>query len=311
VVLETNEGEVHLTESNKPQSNSSSQDGGQIRPDPMFKDVTRQLAREMGLELRNIELPQMLKADLIFSVPLNVDLSNTLFDFFYLHNIIEFKSQDDDREVTEFLKNEARTTLFAIENPNIPYKHILNLVVCSRYPQEYFKSMKDEGLEFISHENTPWLYYCKVGWQNRIVVVCRSLPLEKRFFNWLLFSPADSTKWEEFVKMLARRGELELLAKVRDLRPREFKLLEAEIMNLLYSELSPDERVRYREEKLDLIQFELELLWKEDPDMVGKALSKLSPETLVAKLTPEQRKKVLEFLLRQEQLSESNEQKPN
>jgi hypothetical protein len=38
--------------------------------------------------------------------------------------------------------------------------------------------MQKEGLIFKAESDHPWLYRCKIGWQSRIVVVCRDLPIE-------------------------------------------------------------------------------------------------------------------------------------
>ena len=53
----------------------------ETRPDPMFKDVTRQAALQVGLELLNVELPQMLRADLVLAAPNETSLAGTLFEF--------------------------------------------------------------------------------------------------------------------------------------------------------------------------------------------------------------------------------------
>jgi hypothetical protein len=100
-------------------------DKDQIRPDPMFKDITRQLAKDVGLKLLNIELPQMFRIDMAFSVPEGLDLSNTLFSFFLPFTITEFKSQDDEREVTEFSKMKSEQL------------YLLRTFACPHHP-EYF-----------------------------------------------------------------------------------------------------------------------------------------------------------------------------
>ncbi|MEI6044243.1 MAG: hypothetical protein WCS37_07610, partial [Chloroflexota bacterium] len=40
-----------------------------IRPDPMFKEVTTNKAKVFGVNQLSIELPQLLRADLILAVP--------------------------------------------------------------------------------------------------------------------------------------------------------------------------------------------------------------------------------------------------
>src|SRR5215468_11269987 len=90
-----------------------------IRPDPLFKTVTREAALAVGLELLDIELPQLLRADLILAVPQGKDLSGTLFDFLAPYSIIEFKSENDRFDAAELAKNLARSLLFLSENPAV------------------------------------------------------------------------------------------------------------------------------------------------------------------------------------------------
>jgi hypothetical protein len=66
---------------------------GQLRPDPTFKNIIGQAALAIGLELRNVEIPQISIADLIIGVPDKAKLPGTMFDFFNQINFVEFKSE--------------------------------------------------------------------------------------------------------------------------------------------------------------------------------------------------------------------------
>ena len=94
----------------KPES--SDKDGNLIRPDPMFKELITKAALASEIEMLNVELPQLLRADMLLAVPEGKDLSGTPFDFLLPYSILEFKSTNDDFDRFEFAKNLARTHLF-------------------------------------------------------------------------------------------------------------------------------------------------------------------------------------------------------
>jgi hypothetical protein len=95
-----------------------------IRPDPLFKAVTRDAALAAGLELLDIELSQLLRADLALAVPQGKDLSGTLFDFLSPYSILEFKSENDTFDSYELAKNLARSLLFLSENKSVAYSQL-------------------------------------------------------------------------------------------------------------------------------------------------------------------------------------------
>jgi hypothetical protein len=266
-----------------------------LRPDPLFKDVTRTAALAAGLELLTIELPQLLRADLVLTVPPDKDLSGTLFEFLSPYSILEFKSENDDFDQAELIKNLARSLLFLSKNQAVTYNQLLTVFVCAKHPDSVLEHLAAEISPIESDPSRPWLLHSHFGPLKITIVVCRLLPLEKRYYDWLLFAPTGSVKWHEFVKILVRNGEKAFLEQVKNLRPKEFTLMTPEITEMLKT-LSPEERAQHEKDWFGLI--EAELLASEDlnQDALSKLLTKLRPETLTANLTPEQRKKLLELL---------------
>jgi hypothetical protein len=56
--------------------------------------LTRKAALAAGLVLHNIELSQLLRTDLVLSVPEKVNISKTMFHFFNKWKSLEFRSCD-------------------------------------------------------------------------------------------------------------------------------------------------------------------------------------------------------------------------
>ncbi|MEI6043045.1 MAG: hypothetical protein WCS37_01520 [Chloroflexota bacterium] len=184
------------------------EDSNPIRPDPMFKDVTRKEAQAAGLELLNIEMPQLLRAE--------------------------------------------GTTL----EPDPAY---------------------------------PWLMRCRIWSLEVAIVVCRLLPLERRYYNWLLFAPVGSTKWREFVKILLRDGEWAMLELIKKLRLRVYRLMTLELAIADDLEgLNPKEREERLEDWVEVIVAEFNMLEHWDQEKASEAASKWKPETLLGKLSPKQ-----------------------
>lgn len=157
------------------------------RPDPAFKFQTRQIAEQLGLETVEAELPQTLRADLILAVPEGISIEGTLFSFFRPLNVPGFKSQGDKFDEYEFVKNEVRTGLLFLQKAEagspVGFEDILNLIVCSRFPQGFFDYMREHNCVFRAEEATPWLWRCRVGLQEVAVVVCRDLPIEASYYK--------------------------------------------------------------------------------------------------------------------------------
>lgn len=185
------------------------------RLDPAFKAITRQMAEKLGLQAIETEFAQTLRADLILAVPPEVSLQNTMFDFFRAFNVVEFKSQGDRLDENAYITNEIRTDLFILQKSEATFENTLNVNVTSRYPRELFTFMKKRGGRFKVLAGKPWLRLGRVGLQDVAIVICRDLPLEELYYEWLLFAPSDSQKWRDFVTMLVREGEFALLEKVK------------------------------------------------------------------------------------------------
>jgi hypothetical protein len=78
------------------------------RADVVFKDVTSKIAQAYGLELLNVELPRLPSTDLIIQVSSGKDLNNSIFHFFSVYNILEFKSENDKFNFHEFIYSLAQ-----------------------------------------------------------------------------------------------------------------------------------------------------------------------------------------------------------
>ncbi|NWJ94358.1 MAG: hypothetical protein HXX20_01100 [Chloroflexi bacterium] len=277
------------------------EDSNPIRPDPMFKDVTRKEAQAAGLELLNIEMPQLLRADLVLAVPQGIDLTGTLFEFLAPYSIIEFKSENDTFDKSEFAKNLARTFLFFSENQPLEYSQLLTVFVSAGQPDSVIDHLRAEGTTLEPDPAYPWLMRCRIWSLEVAIVVCRLLPLERRYYNWLLFAPVGSTKWREFVKILLRDGEWTMLELIKKLRLREYRLMTLELAIADDLEgLTPKEREERLEDWVEVIVAEFNMLEHWDQEKASEAASKWKPETLLGKLSPKQ---ILEVLSPEQMLA--------
>jgi len=260
------------------------------RPDPAFKYLTRQVADAIGLEAIETEFPQTLRADLILAVPENLGLENTLFDFCRSFNVLEFKGQEDQLDEAGFVKNEVRVNLLFLQNPAATFENTLNILVSSRLPRQFFNYMKLRKCRFRKETGRPWQWRCRVGLQEVVVIVCRELPIEPRYYEWLVFSPAGSLKWQNFVRVLAREGNLPLLETVQRLSVREYRLMTPELKKII-SEYQPEKRKQYLKEWAKAFGDMLPELEQETPEELTQAFSSLSAE---------QRQRLLKLLIEQE-----------
>jgi hypothetical protein len=288
-------------ESNQPTEEKIS---NPIRPDPLFKDVTRRAALAAGLELLDIELPQLLRADLVLAVPQDKDLSTTLFDFLFPYSILEFKSENDTLDGSELAKNLARSLLFLSENRRASYRQLLTVFICAERPDSLLEHFRLENLPVTTDPAQPWLLQAQFGPLQTVMVVCRLLPLERKYYDWLLFAPATSRKWREFVKMLIRNGEKALIEQVKSLRLKEYRLMTPELIEML-KDLSPEEREERNKDLLDLIESEVDMLEELNPKMADEFIL-----NRFAKLSPEQRKKLRELLGQTDNQPDEEKQKP-
>ena len=130
-------------------------------------------------------------------------------------------------------------------------------------------------------------------------MVCRDLPLEARYYEWLVFLPSDNQRWPELIRTLAQQGEWDWLQTVRNLHPQEYqKLMETridlkEFIDAL-DEVSPAERARLNREWGYVLERELPKIAQSDPAMFSQILSSIKPEERLSGLEPAERLSGLE-----------------
>jgi hypothetical protein len=100
---------------------------GSSRPDPVFKLITSEEAKAVGLVVKQSEIQYSTRTDLILTVPEGVSTENTLFDFFRGANLVEFKSENDPLTLQEFTRNEVRTGIWFLQSGAEDYDNILNM----------------------------------------------------------------------------------------------------------------------------------------------------------------------------------------
>jgi hypothetical protein len=169
--------------------------------DPFFKEITRLEAVQAGLEAIETEYQQTFRGDLVLKTTPQSHLQNTLFDFFYTYNVVEFKSENDKFDEIEFAKTEVRSRLLLIQKIGATYANTLNVIVCAREPKKLLDYMRQRGYSVAINTERPWQIECKVGLVDVIIVVCYKLPLEKLYYSWLAFTPSDNAKWQQMPRL--------------------------------------------------------------------------------------------------------------
>lgn len=66
---------------------SSASEKGSSRPDPVFKLITSEEAKVVGLIVKQTEIQYSTRTDLILTLPEGVSTVNTMFDFFRAANL--------------------------------------------------------------------------------------------------------------------------------------------------------------------------------------------------------------------------------
>jgi hypothetical protein len=201
------------------------------KPDTVFKAVTGKMAQEAQLDLLNVELPRLPSTDLIIHVPKGKDLSATPFEFFAPYNIVEFKSENDPFDEFEFAISLARTLLFYNAFKKAKYSEILTVFVCARYPEGVIEHLKTEGIKHEPVVGKPWLITGNFEKLNFVLVLCRDLPLEEKFYRWLIFASSQSTEWKKFVTMMLKEHNFEVLDLLYYFRPKEVEAVTIELKN--------------------------------------------------------------------------------
>ena len=283
------------------------------RADPTFKNVTSQAARARGINIVGAELPQTVTADLIFELNEDTDLTDSLFSFLsgYRFAVVDFKGPNDPLDMPKLLLNVARTALFCAKNPQVSVRQVLNLLVCSRYPANILKEPAAQnivGFHQPDPEKQPWLWLGRYVFQEIIIVVCRDLPIEERFFDWLLFMPADIKKWPVTVRQFLAAGRYDLVALSRNLHPKEFNEMKLEItLSDITANMTQRERKQYYKDLAALLRTELNELLVESPEDAREMISKVEPQQLADVLTDEQFEKLVQLRkLKKQAESEKN-----
>jgi hypothetical protein len=146
------------------------------------------------------------------------------------------------------------------------YERFLNVYVLSRYPKDFLEEAARNGIIFSRDAEREWLWWTTVGYQKIALVVCRDLPIEKRFYKWLLFAPSESNKWRDFIHHLEDESNAELLRLAKTLRPEDFSMAkrtadeiweEVRQMGALTPEVEAD-LARQRQRGIEIILADLE-----------------------------------------------------
>lgn len=261
--------------------------------DPLFKLLTKEEAAELGLQAGATEFSYSPSADLVLVVPPGLSLVGTMFDFFRASNIVEFKSQNDLLNLRKYIRNEIRTSLYFLNSQEADFDNILNVFVCSRLPQAFLQLAARKKVIFEQVPDQPWRWIAQSSFQTVVIVVCRDLPLEERYFRWLAFAPADSRKWRDYLIELIRRRNQPLLGILKEFRLKEYNMAinRPDILERLREEglLTPEYETYLLNEKKEVFEVALQTLAKTNPELVIESLSILKPEQRLAGLNPEER----------------------
>lgn len=120
-------------------------------------------------------------------------------------HIVEFKSQSDQFDEIEYIKNSVRTELLFLQNIGANFENTLNLIVTVRYPQRFLDYMSERGFEFVADDKREWLLRSHIGLQEVVIVVINLLPLEEKYADWLIFLAADNSRWPKMLRYLAEK----------------------------------------------------------------------------------------------------------
>ena len=240
------------------------------RADPTFKRITEYRAQSVGVRVIGADLPQIITADLVLEIPVQVRLEDTLFNFLvgFDYAVLDFKGQSDNLDMPKFQLNVGRTALFCSRHPQTPSSRVLNLIVSSRYPADF---LKEAGETLTNSAERPWLWRNQSFYQQVAIVVCRDLPLEPRYYEWLIFAPAGGNVWKEFVRLLIREEQSDLLDVVKKMRPKEFEAMRLDIL----SGYDPQEKKRLEEEYLQLLESDLVFMAEADPQRFERLFVKM------------------------------------
>ena len=261
------------------------------RPDPYFKSLMREIIARNGLVTGETALSQAMDADLLVIVPLLEKIQKTFLYFLLFHNVVEFKSQNDALDWQEYCNAISRAMRYAAQS-KVPPHLVLNLIVTARKPESLIAYLAEHGGELTQSEEAGkgWLWQGQCGPQKIIVIVCRDLPLQAEWYEWLAFAPSDSKTWRDFVfKMLYEDNE-RILQILQDLRPEEFEVAKSLMDELIEKGEIPQREVRRIERgRVRAAQIALTDFTKRRRERLEETLSVLSPEDRLIGLSPEDR----------------------
>lgn len=277
-------------------------------PDVLFKIVTSETVVEMGLKLGPTErpIPASMRDDLLILVPEGVSVQNTIFDFFKPVNVVEFKSENDvTLDEREFLKNVIRVHALYIQDKILTVEQMLNVYVSSHRPINLIKFMQEHGYDFKGTEEREWLLAGQFGLVDVAIVICEKLPIEPKYYQWLLFAPTNSKTWHDFVVKLFKSGEQfsKLVEYVVSMRPKEASMIYQELEKMAKAgEIDREEFEKLDQERFDLLSVLFKDALETSPrsqDVTKLFVQTISPEQLAdayPHLTPEERAQLVKLL---------------
>jgi hypothetical protein len=251
--------------------------------DPFFKHVTKKIATTLGIKPSESSIQHNTLADTVLIVPPDISVAETLFDSFRRVNVLEFKSiADDPLSVREFIKNQTRTNVLYLDEPESDYRDYLSVYVTARNPQEFLKEARAEGFRFKAVKDKPWLLEGKCGVQPVLLVVCRKMPLETPYLYWLAFASMDREKWFNYMLTVVRHKDPALIHLIRKMRRKEYDAIMSNIQFLeeLHKEglLTPEEKEALELETIEALEDDYMDMVKNKPYKLDKFVENMSPE---------------------------------
>jgi len=141
----------------------------------------------------------------------------TPFDFFCVHNLIEFKSPRDPLNLSEYRLITGRVYVYLSQQKDISRHQISSCVITSTKPVKVLTKLKDEVIfteiadgHYVSDDKIPMH-----------VLVTTELPLAEKNYPLLLFSTGK--KREQFLRKLAEEGRIEYLRFAYELYPQDVR----------------------------------------------------------------------------------------
>lgn len=288
--------------------------------DNVFKEVTEDKGRSLDLQnvAGELQIGKSTRSDLVLLVPDGVSLDDTIFDFFLRLNVIEFKSEDDKPlDDREFYKNLIRLYSIYVQDKKLQMQDLLNVIVTAEMPKKFLSFIEETGYNFKEVPERKWLRRGKFGNQEIALVICELLPIEPKYYPWLLFAPAKSETWRKLVReLLTTDGYGDLLDEAIALHLDQVQVIYEEVAEMARSGKSS--RIpTWQRERMEAFKRVLQKE-REDGDklLLDAVLSIYPPEERLAGLKPEERlaglkPEELEALLKLLQEQQPKKDKPD